>query len=91
MKRVTTVDAQEVEDLPDSKLSQDVNEIIKKYEDVFHRIRCLQGSYNIKFDPSITPVVHPYRKIPFTQRDKVKEELDRMEQLGDICKADRMG
>lgn len=33
-------------------------------------------------------MVHPSRKIPLTQRDKVKEELDRMEQLGDICKAD---
>ena len=89
MKTVTTVDTQAVEDLPDSKLSQDVNEIIKNYEDVFHRIGCLQSSYNIKIDASITPVVHPYRKIPFTQRDKVKEELDRMEQLGDICKAAR--
>ena len=48
-----------VEDLPDCKLSQDVNEIIKKYEDVFHRIGCLQGNYSIKIDLSITPVVHP--------------------------------
>jgi len=33
-------------------------------------------------------VVHPPRKIPFTQREKVKEELDRMEKLGVIRKAE---
>ena len=37
---------------------------------------------------SVTPVVHPPRKIPFTQRENVKEELDRMEALGVIRKAD---
>ena len=82
MKRVSTVDTQADGDLSDSQLGQDVNEIIKKYEDVFHGIGCLKGTYSITIDPSITPVVHPPRKIPFIQRDK------RMEQLGVIRKAD---
>jgi len=55
---------------------------------VFDGIGCLEGTYQIKIDPTISPVVHPPRKIPFTQREKVKEELDRMEKLGVIRKAE---
>ena len=38
--------------------------------------------------PYLSPVVHPTRIIPFIQREKVKEELDRMEKLGVIHKAE---
>ena len=68
--------------------NQDVDEILKKYEDVFDGIGCLEGTYQIKIDPTVSPVVHPPRKIPFTQGEKVKEELDRMEKLGVIRKAE---
>ena len=62
--------------------------LIKKYEDVFDGIGCLEGTYRIKIDPTVSPVVHPPRKIPFTPREKVKEELDRIEKLGVIHKAE---
>ena len=55
---------------------------------MFDGIGCLEGTYRIKIDPTVSPVVHPPRKIPFTQREKVKEELDRMEKLGVIRKAE---
>ena len=55
---------------------------------MFDGIGCLEGTYQIKIDPTVSPVVHPPRKIPFTQREKVKEELDRMEKLGVIRKAE---
>ena len=38
----------------------------------------------IKIDPEAVPVVHPPRKIPVTLRDRVKEELENMEQQGII-------
>ena len=50
-----------------------VEEILKEYEDVFDGIGCLEGTYQIKIDHSVTPVVHPPRKIPLTLREKVKE------------------
>ncbi|KAL9983140.1 hypothetical protein ACROYT_G005272 [Oculina patagonica] len=85
--RGKSVDTQREENLS-SDNNQDVNEILKKYEDVFDGIGCLEGTYQIKIDPYVSPVVHPPRKIPFTQREKVKEELDRMEKLGVIRKAE---
>ena len=88
VKRVSAVDTQRDENSSSDTSNLDVNEILKKYEDVFDGIGCLEGAYRIKIDSSITPVVHPPRKILFTQREKVKGELDRMEALGVICKAD---
>ena len=66
-----------------------VEKILNRYEDVFDDIGCLEGTYQIKIDPRVIPVVHPPRKVPFTHREKVREELDRMEELGVIRKADR--
>ena len=83
VKRVSAVDTKGEENLSNDT-NQDVNEILQKYEDVFDGIGCLEGTYRIKIDPTVSPVVHPPRKIPFTQRERVKEELDRMEKLGVI-------
>uniref|UniRef100_H3AXF3 ribonuclease H n=1 Tax=Latimeria chalumnae TaxID=7897 RepID=H3AXF3_LATCH len=49
---------------------------------VFNGLGCLEGEYRVNIDPSVRPVVHPPRKIPFALIDKVKRELDRMEELG---------
>ena len=87
-KPVSAVDTQRDENSSSDTSNLDVNEILKKYEDVFDGIGCLEGAYRIKIDSSVTPVVHPPRKIPLTQRENVKEELDRMEALRVIRKAD---
>ena len=43
--------------------------------------------YNsIQIDKSVTPVIHPPRKVPYAYKDKVKEELDRMESEGVIIR-----
>ncbi|CAB4027042.1 Hypothetical predicted protein [Paramuricea clavata] len=47
---------------------------------------CLEGEYHIKTNPNVTPVVHAPRKVPYALRDKLKTELDRMENLGVIEK-----
>jgi len=63
-------------------------ELKESYCDVFEGLGCLPGQHTIVVDKDVTPVVHACRKIPFALRDKVKAELDRMEQLGVICKVD---
>ena len=55
--------------------------VINRYSDVFaDEIGCLPGEYRIKIDENVTPVVHPPRQVPVAIRDKVKAELQRMEE-----------
>uniref|UniRef100_H3BCC1 Peptidase A2 domain-containing protein n=1 Tax=Latimeria chalumnae TaxID=7897 RepID=H3BCC1_LATCH len=63
--------------------------IMSEYDDVFNGLGCLEGEYHISIDPLVRPVVHPPRKIPFALIDKIKRELDRMEELGEIERVDK--
>jgi hypothetical protein len=87
IKRVFAVN-DTFDDTGTSNLStqQTSEEIIKEYDDVFQGLGCLQGEYHIKTNPNVTPVVHAPRKVPYALRDKLKTELDRMENLGAIEK-----
>ena len=53
-----------------------------KYESLFDGIGCLQDKYKIKIDPSVTPVIHPPRRVPFALKPKLKAELQRMLEMG---------
>ena len=61
-------------------------QIFDQYADCFTSIGCIAEPYHIKIDPGAVPVVHPPRKIPVTLRERVKEELENMEQQGIIKK-----
>ena len=60
--------------------------IEEAYPDLFKGLGCLPGRHSIKIDKSVMPVIHPPKKIPIALKDKVKTELDRMEQMGVIIK-----
>ena len=45
---------------------------------------------SLKIDPFLTPVLQPVL-VKYTQREKWKEELDRLEKLGVIRKVDILG
>lgn len=66
--------------------SESLPEILCEYPDVFQGLGCLSGEHTIQIDPSVKPVIHPPRKVPLAIRDKVKEELDRMEKIGVVTK-----
>ena len=51
----------------------------EQYSDLFQGLGCLLDERTIKVDSSISPVVHPPRKVPVSLKEKIKEELDRVE------------
>ena len=64
-------------------------DIVESYKDLFTGIGCLEGEYSIKIDRSVPPTVHPPRKVTLAIKDKLKAELDKMEQIGVIVKQDQ--
>ena len=71
--------------------SSKYDNMINKYKEVFNegKLGTIAGwKYKLRLDEDAEPVVHPVRSVPFTIRDKVCEELKRMEKLGVIEKVD---
>ena len=77
LKRVYQV----VSEKPSSKKVE-----LDDYPELFKGLGCLPGNYHIELNEGATPVVHAPRKIPVPQREKVIEELKRMERLGVIVR-----
>ena len=48
------------------------------FPELFTGLGCLPGTYHIELADDAVPVVHPPRKVPVPQREKVIEELKRM-------------
>ena len=60
--------------------------IESNYSDLYQGLGCLPGTHSIKIDKSVTPKVHPPRKVPIALKQRVKQELKRMEKLGVITR-----
>lgn len=60
--------------------------IYERYLDLFKGLGCLPGENTIKVDSSISPVVHPAREVPVSLKEKIKEELDRIEKAEAVVK-----
>jgi len=54
------------------------------HPELFKGLGCLPGTYHIELVDGATPVIHSPRTIPVPQREKVVEELKRVEKLGVI-------
>lgn len=71
----------------DLGLVQRVNSInLSEYSDLFRGLGCLPGVYHIVIDSSVKPVVCAPRKVPFSMRDRLLAELNKMIDLGVIRK-----
>lgn len=68
--------------------TESVEGLLNEYDHLFHGIGCLPGKYDIKVDHRVKPVVAPPRRIPHTLKDKVREELQRMESMKIISKVE---
>ncbi|XP_046569886.1 uncharacterized protein K02A2.6-like [Haliotis rubra] len=63
-------------------------EILKEFKDVFQGIGCIEDEYCIKIEENAVPVVHAVRRGPLALDKNIHKELQRMEDLGVICKVD---
>ena len=64
-------------------------EIKKEYPDIFTGLGCLEGTCKIHLRQNYAPSVYPARKVPQSQKQKLKKELDRLVQTGVLVKAER--
>ena len=67
--------------------NDEYEDITSKYN-VFEGLGCLPGEHRIVTDDSVTPTVHPCRKVPFKLQKELKKELKKMEEQGIITKID---
>lgn len=60
-------------------------EIQTEYSDLFSdELGKLPVTYSMTLDPDVKPVVRPAHRIPVAMKDRVKAELDKMQELGVI-------
>ena len=60
------------------------NDITVKYKDIFVGEGKLEGKLHLEVDETVTPVKLPVRKVPIAMKDKLKNELERLQKLGVI-------
>lgn len=58
---------------------EEIKSVILEYSDVFGGIGKMPGKVSLKYDSSVTPVVHSSRPIPAALRDPAKNKLDSLE------------
>lgn len=63
-------------------------QILQEYSDVFKGEGCLEGKLQLQIDKSVPPVQLPTRKVPIAIKDNLKEELQRLTDLGVITPVD---
>ena len=82
-----TVQHENIASLDDSqgldKYAKTKSEVVKKYQEAFSGLGKMPGKVHLEVDDS-SPVVMPPRRVPIAVRDKLKEELNRLESLGVI-------
>jgi hypothetical protein len=62
--------------------------VLKDFKGIFQGIGLFPGEHTIRTDDSVPPVIHAPRRIPVSLRDKLKDELKRMEMQDIITKVD---
>lgn len=66
----------------------DMDSVVNQYQDVFGGLGTVPGEHHIELDPTVKPVIHPPRKVPFGLQERLRETLDKLESTGVIRKVD---
>ena len=63
------------------KVNEISNNVSEKYADLFdNKIGCIDTKVKLVLDKDVKPKISPFRRIPFSIRDDLKRELDRMQE-----------
>ena len=74
---------------PEVKRMQTGDQIVASYPELFQReLGTLPGTVHLEVEQDATPVVAPPHRVPVSLKNKLKEELDRLQQLGVIAPID---
>ncbi|XP_015375894.1 PREDICTED: uncharacterized protein K02A2.6-like, partial [Diuraphis noxia] len=60
--------------------------LINRTQDVFRGVGCFKNPYSIKLKENHTPVSKPPHRVPIKVKEKLREELSRLTELGIISK-----
>ena len=60
--------------------------ITATYPDVFQGLGCMEGALHLKVDESVSPSIMPPRRVPLALKERMKEELARLEKANVIKK-----
>ncbi len=64
-------------------------ELISRYEDNFKGLGKFSEKYHIELDPTVKPVIHPPRKVPYSLQEKLKDTLDKLEKADVVAKVEQ--
>ena len=56
-----------------------MDEISATYSDILKGLGCMEGALHLEVDKSVAPAIMPPRRVPLTLKDRLKEELTRLE------------
>ncbi|XP_064617376.1 uncharacterized protein K02A2.6-like [Liolophura sinensis] len=71
-------------DQPITKQFLTKESVVKENKGIFTELSCLPAKAKIRLQDNALPVVHAPRRVPVALRDRVKNELKRMESMGVI-------
>lgn len=66
--------------------SQQKDSIIAEFADVFEGLGCIGGEYDIQLQDDAKPIKQQPRRVPTAMRQKLKQRLKEMEEMGVITK-----
>ena len=63
-----------------------IEEVTASYSDVFKGLGCREGALHLEVDTTVAPPIMPPRRAPLTLKDRLKDELTRLEKASAIIK-----
>ena len=79
-------------DVLNSVVTNDVNDIVGRFPNVFKGIGELKGfTVKLHIDENVEPVAQPVRRLPFGLRDKIKNKLNELLAGGIIERVEGVG